>query len=75
MPVPKVYVTAAEAAEYLNLPSVTALYCFLHRRRKAGFNVKTYRRGRHLLFKPADLDACLTVEEAPQRWGQKRRGA
>lgn len=56
------YMTAVEAAAYLKLASVASLHTFLYKRRKAGWPVTTYRRGRHLLFKQADLDAALTVE-------------
>ena len=60
------YLNPQEAAAYLRLSSVHSLYTFLYRRRKAGFPVTTYRRNGRLLFKSADLDACLTVEQAPR---------
>lgn len=56
------YLTAAEAAAYLRLPSVPSLHTFLWRRRRAGIPVTTYRRNGRLLFIESDLDAALTVE-------------
>lgn len=54
--------TADEAFAYLGLPSRRALIALLHRRRKAGFPITTYRLGRALRFEPRDLDAAMTVE-------------
>lgn len=54
--------TAPEAMARLRFSSMAAFYSFLARRRRAGFPVTTYRRGRALLFRPADLDDALSVE-------------
>jgi hypothetical protein len=51
----------------LKLPSRTALYSFLYRRRKAGFPVTTYRLGRSLRFERSDLDAAMSCERARLR--------
>jgi hypothetical protein len=59
------YLTAVEAAAHLKFPSVGAFRTFLYRRRKAGHPVTTHRRNGRLLFIVADLDAALTVEQAP----------
>ena len=60
------YLTAPEAAAHLKFPTVAAFHTFLYRRRKAGRPVTTYRRNGKLLFTVADLDAALTVEQAPK---------
>lgn len=62
MATPSRRLNAQEAADYLGLPSVSALVNFLYRRRKAGFPVTTYRLGRALRFEQSDLDAAMTVE-------------
>jgi hypothetical protein len=58
------YLTAVEAKDKLRCTSMASLYSFLYRRRKAGFSVKTSRRGRVLLFLERDLEAALTVEDS-----------
>lgn len=64
------YLTAEQAADYLNLPSVAALHSFLYRRRQAGFPVVTHRLGKSLRFTAGDLDAALTCER-PRSFGRK----
>lgn len=59
-----VWLTAQQAADYLKFPTVGAFHVYLHRRRKSGFPVRAYRRGRALLFTEADLDASLTCEQS-----------
>lgn len=59
--------TLDDAVAYLKLPSRTALYSFLYRRRKAGFPVTTYRLGRSLRFERSDLDAAMSCERARLR--------
>ena len=58
------FLSSEQAAQYLLFPNVGAFYDFMHHRRKAGFPVRTHRRGRRLLFTEADLDAVLYVEES-----------
>lgn len=58
------YLTAEQAVDYLQLPSIPALRSFLYRRRKAGFPVTTYRLGRLVRFTVADLDAAMSCEQA-----------
>lgn len=66
------YLIAAEAARHLRFEhadgslNLDAFRAFLYRRRKAGRSVPTHRRGTTLLFREADLDACL-AEERPLR--------
>jgi len=60
------YLTLEEAAAHVR-KTVRAFHAFLYRRRKAGFPVTVRRFGRQLLFKEADLDAAMSVEEAPRR--------
>lgn len=59
------YLTAADAAAYLQFPTLGAFRTFLWRRRKAGSPLRTYRRTGRLLFKVSDLDAALD-EERPR---------
>ena len=56
VPVVSLWLTAAEAAEYLRLPSVDALY-----QRVARGQVKAFRLGRALRFKRPDLDALMVA--------------
>ena len=58
------YLTTAQAAAHLNLPSVAALHTLLWRRRKAGRPVTTHRLNGRLRFRVEDLDGALTVEKA-----------
>lgn len=61
------YLTAVEAAAHMKFPNVAAFRAFLYRRRKAGRPITTHRRNGTLLFRPADLDAALTVERSRPR--------
>jgi hypothetical protein len=63
------YLDAPQAAAHYG-KSVNAFYAFLCRRRKAGFPVKTYRLGRLLKFRVADLDDAMTVEQS-RHFGKK----
>lgn len=58
------YMTAEEAARYLGLKSTASLHGLLHRRRKAGRPITTYRLNGRLKFRYADLDAAMTVERS-----------
>ncbi len=49
------WLTAAQAAEYLGLPSAAAL----RKRLERGLPVRAYRLGRELRFKRAELDALM----------------
>lgn len=63
----RTWLTASEAAAYLNYPGLHAFHAMLWRRRKAGRPIKTYRLNGRLRFKQIDLDAAMTVEQAPHR--------
>lgn len=63
------YLTPQQAVAHLGLASVDSLYSMLHRRRKAGRPIRTYRLNGRLRFKPADLEAAMTVEDTR---GQRR---
>ncbi len=65
------YLTAAEAAAFVR-KTPQAFYAFLYRRRKAGRPVRTRRIGRMLLFRQADLEAEMPVEQAR---GQLRKAS
>jgi excisionase family DNA binding protein len=53
-PVAREWMTAAEAAEHLRLPSVAALY-----QRVARGQIKAHRLGRQMRFRRRDLDALM----------------
>lgn len=52
------WMTAAEAAEYIRVPTVKALY-----QRVARGQISHYRWGRHLRFRRRDLDALMDARE------------
>ena len=54
------WLTPDEAAEYLRLPSVKALY-----QRRARGQVKGHKCGRTLRFRRSDLDASLNPDGRP----------
>lgn len=57
------YISTEKASEYLDFPNVGAFHDFLYRRRKAGFPVRCFHRGRILKFLESDLDAAMQLEE------------
>lgn len=63
MKVESPYLTAADAAAYLQFPSTRAFYEWRYRHPR---QLRAYRRGGVLLFKQADLDAALE-QERPAR--------
>lgn len=57
------YRTAAEAAAYLNLPTVGAFYKLRSRMKAAGTPIKAYRMGeRRIRFKEIDLERMVAPE-------------
>lgn len=65
------YLDSRAAAAYLG-KTPGAFRTFLHRRRRAGYPVRTHRLGHLLRFTERDLDAALTVEE-PRAMVLRRR--
>lgn len=53
-PAPSEWMTSAEAAQYIRIPTVKALY-----QRVARGQVKSYRLGRQLRFRRGDLDSLM----------------
>jgi hypothetical protein len=63
----RAYLTVKEAAERFCFPNEKAFHSWLHRRRRAGRNVKVTHCGKKLLFKLSDLEAAMPVERAPKK--------
>lgn len=56
---PSQYLTAAEAAEYLRFGTLHAFEGWRSRMKQAGFPLRSFPRGRKLLFKQSDLDEAV----------------